>query len=73
MSTYIIKCAMKLLVHSLTSTPGPLKFGSEKVISFLILWTCDYLFMLGLKLIHVGKRNRVDYNAPIRRVQVATK
>ena len=33
-----IKCGVKLLIHSQTSTAAPLKFGNGYVISFHILW-----------------------------------
>ena len=52
----IIKCGMKLLIQSQTSTVQPLKFGNGWVIlSYTLLGI--YLSMLGLKFIHVSKRD----------------
>ena len=49
---------MKLLIHSQTSTVQPLKFGNGYIISPTLYWACDYLSMLGLKLIHASQRPR---------------
>ena len=49
--TSIIKYGIKLRIHFQISTVAPLKFHPE------LYWVCDYLSMLGLKLIHV------DYGA----------
>ena len=49
---------MKSLIHSQTSTVAPLKFGNGYVISSLTLLACEYISMLGLKLIHVSERVR---------------
>ena len=47
---------MKLFIHSYTWTVPPLKFRNGWVISSpKNYWACDYLSMLGLKLIHVSK------------------
>ena len=37
-NTFPVKCGMKLLIHSQTSTVAPLKFGIGHVISSYILW-----------------------------------
>ena len=50
----MIQCEIKLLIHSQTSTVQLLKFGNGKVISFDTLLACDYLSMLGLKLIYAS-------------------
>ena len=39
-----------------TQTVPPFKFGNELVIHPTHYWACDYLSMMGLKLIHVNKR-----------------
>ena len=54
----IIKCGIKLLIHSQTSTIAPLKFGHE-ISNFNSYWAYDYLSMLGLKLIHFSKRAQI--------------
>ena len=54
--TYLINFGVKLLIHSQTSMAVPLQFGDYLVISSHILLICDYLSMLGLKLIHFSKR-----------------
>ena len=49
---------MKLLIHSQTSTIVPLKFGNGYVFFYSTLYNdCNYLSVLGLKLIHVCKRS----------------
>ena len=50
----IIKCGVKLLIHSQTSTV-PLKYGT-KYFHHTLYWAHDYIFVLGSKLIHVSKR-----------------
>ena len=45
---------MKLLIYFQISTVQLLKIGNGQVNSLLGMWL--YLFMLGLKLIHVSKR-----------------
>ena len=47
---------MNVLIHCQTSTAQPLKFGNWQVISSHIYNGCDYLSLLGLRLIHVSKR-----------------
>ena len=56
MNTSIIKCEMKLLIHSQTSTVQPLKFGNGQVISSHTLLGMWLLIHAGLKLIHVSNR-----------------
>ena len=51
-----VKCRMKLLIHSQTSTAAPLTFGNRYVISPPLYHRCNYLSMLWLKSILVGKR-----------------
>ena len=46
---------MKLLVHSQTKTGALLKFENGYVISSQTLYVCNYISILGLKLIHVTK------------------
>ena len=50
----IIKCGMKLLIHPHTSSPWSL--GIDKSFNRTLCWACDYLSMLGLKVIRVSKR-----------------
>ena len=50
----LVKCGVKLLIHSPTSMVQPLKFGNGWIISTHIFWTCHYLSMLGLKWNHVS-------------------
>ena len=47
---------MKLRIHSQTSTVAPFKYWNGQVISPHTYNGCNYLSMLGLKLIHVSKR-----------------
>ena len=54
--TSLIKCGMKLLIHFQTSTVASLKFGNVYIFPPILYWTCKYLSMLVLKLIHVNKR-----------------
>ena len=58
--TKVIKLKLKftkLLIHSqFTTVQPPLKFGNGLVISYHIYKGCNYLSMLGLKLIRVCKR-----------------
>ena len=56
-SRLLIKCGMKLLIHSQTSTVQPLKFGNGQLISHHTLRACDCLSMLGSKSNHVVKRH----------------
>ena len=37
------------------STAQPLKVGMFKLFHNTLYWACDYLFMLGLKSIHISK------------------
>ena len=48
----LLKCETKLHNHFQTSMAAPLKFGNGQV----TLKGCNYISMLGLKLIHVIKR-----------------
>ena len=54
MISSIIKCGMKLLLQSQTSTLQPLKFGVDKEGHAILYNGGSYLFMLGLKLTHVS-------------------
>ena len=47
--TSIIKCRMKLLIHSQTSTVEPVKFGNEEVISSHTLMGMPLLIYAGIK------------------------
>ena len=40
---------MELLIHS--------KISTDEVILFPLNWACDYLSIIGLKLIHIPKRS----------------
>ena len=51
----IIKCRMKLLIHSPTSTVQLLRLGMDKSFLPILYWACNYLSMLGLKSNHVSK------------------
>ena len=53
--SYPVKCEMKLLFHSQTSTAPSLKFGKGSVISSYPQNDCIYLCMLGSKLNPVNK------------------
>ena len=46
----------QLLTHIKTSTVQPVKFWEWVVFYITFYWTCDYLSMLGLKLIHTSER-----------------
>ena len=48
---------MKLLVHSQTSTDAPWSLGNDKYLHLALYSECNYLSMLGLKLIHVSSEN----------------
>ena len=50
-----IKCGMKLLIHSQTSTVQPLKFGNV-ISSHTEYRACNYMSMLELKLNSISKR-----------------
>ena len=54
--TCTVKRWIQLLIHSQTSTMPPLKFGDGWIISSHIYNGCNYLSMLGLKLINASKR-----------------
>ena len=60
-NTSIVKCGMKLLIHSRNSTLAPLTFGNGIVISPTLYWTGDYISTLRLKLIHVGKTHHKQW------------
>ena len=51
----IVKCGMKLLIHSQTSSVAPVKFGNGQVIP------THLLLLMGLKFIHVSKRDHMKY------------
>ena len=46
----------QLLTHIKTSTVQPVKFWEWVIFYITFYWTCDYLSMLGLKLIHTSER-----------------
>ena len=50
-------CGMTLLIHSQTTTVAPLKFGNGYQFHPMLYDGCNYSSMLGLKLIHVSKRD----------------
>ena len=50
-----VKWGTKLVIQSHTSTATPLKSGNVYIILFHILSWWNYLFMLGLKSIHISK------------------
>ena len=52
----IIKCGMKLLNHSQTSTSAR-SLGMDKWLQPIFHWACDYLYMMELQLNHVSKRS----------------
>ena len=51
----MVKCGMKLLIHSQTSMIAAVE-AWEWISNFIPHWVCNYLFMLGIKLIIVSKR-----------------
>ena len=53
----IIKHGLKLLIHSQTSTVQLRSLGIDKWFNCIHYWAHNYPFMLGLKLIHVSKRD----------------
>ena len=53
----MIRCAMELLINSQTSSATLLKFGMDKWFHRTRYLECDYLFRLGLNLIHARKRS----------------
>ena len=46
---------MKLLIQSQTSTMQPWSLGMDTLFHPKLYWECDYLSIIGLKLIHVSK------------------
>ena len=59
--TAIIKCGMKLLMHSHTSTVASLKFGNGQVISFHILLNMFSLINAGIN-VNVSKKGHSTLN-----------
>ena len=55
-TTYPVKCGIKLLIHSQTSVVALLKFENGLLFHHIPYTGCTYLSMLGLNLIHVSKR-----------------
>ena len=55
MAKSILKCGMKLLIHSETSTATTSMFRSWYVISPTLYWACEYLSMLGFNIIHISE------------------
>ena len=53
--TSFIKCGLKLLIHSQTSTIAPLKFGNGKVISSHTLLGMWLFIRVRIKLNHISK------------------
>ena len=58
----ILKCEMKLRIHSQTWKMQPSKFENGKVISSHIYRAVGYLSILGLQLIRVNKRGHMMEN-----------
>ena len=54
-NTSLTKCEIRSLIGSQTSTVQPLKFGMDKLFHYTLYWAWDYITMLGVKWIHVGK------------------
>ena len=53
--TCILKCGMKLPIHSQTWTVQLLSFGMDKYFHATFCWASDYSSLQGLKLFHVSK------------------
>ena len=51
-------CGIELLIHSKVSAVHRWNLGMDKLLHPTLYWTCDYLSMLGLRVIHVGKTRR---------------